>query len=117
MSLELKQDAQTVLETLRSTTFGHCYPLSRQFRDVPVNPGFYAFRNHDEILYIGITNNLRYRFSQGHKALGWAFLERLDPDDVKIAIVKLGKRTPEQGSYIETLMIQSAQPRYNVMKK
>ncbi len=117
MSLELRRDAQMVLENLRSTEFGSCYPLSRYFRDVPVNPGFYAFRHHDEILYIGITNNLRYRFSQGHKALGWAFLERLDPDDVRIAIVKLGRRTPEQGSYIETRMIQTAQPRYNVRKK
>ncbi|MER3434904.1 MAG: excinuclease ABC subunit C [Leptolyngbya sp. ERB_1_1] len=118
MNLELRQDAQAVLKMLRSTKFGHCYSLSRHFRDVPVNPDFYAFRHHDEILlYIGITNNLRYRSSQGHKALGWAFLERLDPDDVRIAIVKLGIRTPEQGSYSETLMIQSAQPHYNVMKK
>ncbi|MBE9009409.1 GIY-YIG nuclease family protein [Pseudanabaenaceae cyanobacterium LEGE 13415] len=117
MNLELRQDAQSVLEMLRSTEFERCYPLSRHFRNIPTNPGFYAFRHLDEILYIGITNNLRYRFSKGHKALGWAFLERLDPDDVRIAVVKLGSRTPEQGSYIETLMIQSAQPRYNVMKK
>lgn len=115
--MTLEQEAQAVLNSLRSLQFEQCYPLSRHFREVPSNPGFYAFRYHEEILYIGMTNNWRSRFSQGHKALGWAFLERLDPDDVRIAVVKLGARTPKQGAYIEARMIQTAQPRYNVQNK
>ncbi|MBM0745792.1 hypothetical protein JOY44_30945 (plasmid) [Phormidium sp. CLA17] len=62
MSETLKSDAQMVLKALSSILFEECYPLSRDFEPVPSNPGFYAFRYRDEILYIGIGNNLRRRF-------------------------------------------------------
>jgi predicted GIY-YIG superfamily endonuclease len=114
MTEGLKAEAQIILETLASTSFEECYPLSRGFEEVPSNPGFYAFRLRSVgILYIGITSNFRRRFRNGHKALSWAFVDRLDPDDVKIATVNMGRRTPQQVEYIEILMIQSARPRYN----
>ncbi|MBM0744753.1 GIY-YIG nuclease family protein (plasmid) [Phormidium sp. CLA17] len=113
MSETLKSDAQMVLKALSSILFEECYPLSRDFEPVPSNPGFYAFRYRDEILYIGIGNNLRRRFRNGHKALSWAFVDRLNPDDVRISTFAMGRRSPQQVEYIETLMIQMARPRYN----
>jgi excinuclease UvrABC nuclease subunit len=118
MSEILREEAQEILETLSLTPFGNCYPLSRDFEAVPSDPGFYAFRHRsDGILYIGIGTNLRRRFRNGHKALSWAFVDRLSPDDVRIATVEMGQRTPKQVEYIETLMIQGARPRYNTRMK
>jgi excinuclease UvrABC nuclease subunit len=118
MSDELRADAQTILETLATYPFEHCYPLSRDFAVVPSNPGFYAFRHRLEgILYLGLATNLRRRFRNGHKALSWAFIDRFDPDDVRIAAVGMGRRTFQQVEQIEILMIQSARPRYNTRMK
>ncbi|PSB17533.1 excinuclease ABC subunit C [Phormidesmis priestleyi ULC007] len=118
MSEALKEEAREILETLSLTSFESCYPLSRDFETVPSNPGFYAFRHRRKgILYIGIGNNLRRRFRNGHKALSWAFVDRLDSDDVRIAIVEMGRRTPLEVEYLETRMIQSARPGYNTRMK
>ena len=114
MSDVLKAEAQRFLELLDNAPFIQCYPLTRDFEAVPTSPGFYAFRHRMEgILYIGIATNLRRRFRNGHKALAWAFIDRLDPDDVRIAAVGIDRQTAQQVEYIETLMIQSARPRYN----
>lgn len=51
------------------------------------------------------------------KALSWAFVDRLNPDDVRIAAVEMGQRTPQEVEYIETRMIQSARPSYNTRMK
>jgi excinuclease UvrABC nuclease subunit len=103
-----------ILEALASMPFEDCYPLSRDFKIVPSNPGFYSFRLRSiGILYIGITNNFRRRFRNGHKALSWAFVDRLDPDDVRIATVNMGNRTLQQVESLEMLMIQLVRPRYN----
>jgi excinuclease UvrABC nuclease subunit len=111
-------EAQIILDALASMPFEECYPLSRDFDAVPSNPGFYAFRLRSiGILYIGITSNFRRRFRNGHKALSWAFVDRLDPDDVRIATVNMGRRTPQQVESIEILMIQSVRPRYNTRIK
>ena len=118
MSEALKEEAREILETLSMTSFENCYPLSRNFEVVPSDPGFYAFRHRrNGILYIGIGNNLRRRFRGGHKALSWAFVDRLNPDDVRIADVEMGQRTPKEVEYIETRMIQSARPSYNTRMK
>jgi excinuclease UvrABC nuclease subunit len=114
MSAALRAEAQVLLEALRTTPFEDCCYLSREFESVPSAPGFYAFRHRmDGILYIGIANNLRRRFRNGHKALAWAFIDHIYADDVRIALVAMGERTIEQVDYLETLMIQSARPRYN----
>ena len=118
MSDLLKAEARSVLEKLSSTPFEDLFALSRNFDPVSSNPGFYAFRHRlDGVLYIGISNNLRRRFRNGHKALSWAFVDRLSPDDVKIATVAMGQLTPQQVEWIETRMIQTAQPRYNSRMK
>ena len=117
MSEALRTEAQTILNALSSILFEDCYPLSRDFEVVPRHPGFYAFRHRDEIIYIGVGANLRRRFRNGHKALSWAFVDRLNPDNVRIAILEMGRRTPQQIEYIETLMIQAARPPYNTRMK
>jgi excinuclease UvrABC nuclease subunit len=114
MSDVLKAEAQRVLQQLATKPFSQCYPLTREFESMPNSPGFYAFRHRLEgILYIGIATNLRRRFRNGHKALAWAFIDRLDPDDVRIATVRINRQNAQQVEYLETLMIQSARPRYN----
>jgi excinuclease UvrABC nuclease subunit len=118
MNESLKADAQQVLNTLLSLPFEDCYPLSRDFEAVPSNPGLYAFRHREQgILYIGIGSNLRRRFRNGHKALSWAFVDRLNPDDVKIATVPMGRRSLQQMEYVETLLIQTVRPQYNTRMK
>jgi excinuclease UvrABC nuclease subunit len=118
MSDALSADAQTILQILATDPFEHCYPLSRDFEVVPSHPGFYAFRHRQHgILYLGIGTNLRRRFRNGHKALSWAFIDRFDPDDVRIATVEIGRRTFQQIEAIEILMIQTARPRYNTRMK
>lgn len=118
MSEVLRADARIVLEILSSIPFQELYILTRSFEDVPSNPGFYAFRHRQGVvLYIGVGTNLRRRFRNGHRALSWAFVDRLDPDDVRIATVDMGKRTFQQVEYIETIMIQSARPIYNIRMK
>jgi excinuclease UvrABC nuclease subunit len=110
----LKAEARRFLELLGTAPFTRCYPLTREFEGMPTTPGFYAFRHRSAgILYIGIATNLRRRFRNGHKALAWAFIDRLDPDDVRIAAVGIDRQTAPQVEYLETLMIQSARPRYN----
>ncbi|HEY9909033.1 MAG TPA: GIY-YIG nuclease family protein [Thermosynechococcaceae cyanobacterium] len=115
MSEVLKAEALSVLHLLSATPFQELFPLSRNFDPVPSNPAFYAFRHRDDgILYIGISTNLRRRFRNGHKALSWAFVDRLSPDDVRIAAVPMGKLSPPQVERIESLMIQAVRPCYNV---
>ncbi len=106
------------METLSSKPFQELFILTRSFEDVLSNPGFYAFRHRlNGILYIGVGTNVRRRFRNGHKALSWAFVDRLNPDDVRIATAEMGRRTFQQVEYIETVMIQSTRPVYNTRMK
>jgi len=41
------------------------------------------------IYFSKVLPNTWVRLREGHKALGWAFIDRLDPDDVRIAIAQL----------------------------
>lgn len=118
MSDFLEQEGQRILESLASMPFETCYPLSRRFEVVPTNPALYAVRYRPEgILYLGKAINLRRRFKDGHKALSWAFVDRLDPDDVRIAAEFLPPSTAQYSTQIEILMIRIAQPRYNSLIK
>jgi excinuclease UvrABC nuclease subunit len=118
MSEVLNAEAQRYLKQLSAKPFDQCHPLTREFESVPSSPGFYAFRHRSQgILYIGISSNLNRRFRNGHKALAWAFIDRLDPDDVRIATVIVDIQTAKQIEYLETLMIQSARPSYNSRMK
>lgn len=74
---ELQIQAQTILDAIAFTPFEQCYPLSREFASIPARPGIYAVRHKtDGLLYIGKTKSSRGRFSGGHKAFLWAWLDK-----------------------------------------
>jgi GIY-YIG catalytic domain len=71
-----RKTAQRILDTLAFMPFEECQSLSRQFDNIPARPGLYAVRhNHEGLLYIGKSKSLRGRFSGGHKAFLWAWLD------------------------------------------
>lgn len=110
----IETEAIRILEIFTTTSFLDCHPLSRDFRAVPARPGIYGVRHiAQEILYIGKARDIRHRFRDGHKSLAWAFIDRLDPDDVRIITVVLGYQAWLQSLEIEARMIQLARPRYN----
>ncbi|KAM3112786.1 GIY-YIG nuclease family protein [Phormidesmis sp. 146-33] len=116
--MSLQAEARNILENLSSMPFEECYPLSRGFLDVPTCPGLYAIRHQEQgILYIGQTAKLRQRFKDGHKAFFWAFLEYCTPDEIKIAIERLGFQSLQRAEDLEILMIRMAKPRYNTRIK
>lgn len=115
---DVQDEAQRILDRLNSMPFKDCYRLSRMFRNVPTNPALYAVRHCvDGILYLGTTNNLRRRFRDGHKALSWTFIDRYDPDDVRIAPAFLPPSTAQRSKELEILMIRITQPSYNSLIK
>jgi excinuclease UvrABC nuclease subunit len=111
----INTQARQYLNLLNSLPFAECHSLTRNFSDVTPRPGLYAFRHAPSgILYIGKSQNVRKRLRGGHKALGWAFIDRLDPNDVGIAVVTLNWETAQYSLDIEARMIQTLRPRYNV---
>jgi excinuclease UvrABC nuclease subunit len=108
-------EADRLLNILSTTPFSDCYLLTREFADVTPRAGIYAFRHSQtSILYIGKSKNIRQRLRGGHKALGWAFIDRFDPDDVRIAAVIIGWDALHYILDIEARMLQTIRPRYNV---
>jgi hypothetical protein len=86
----IQPEARQILDTLVFTPFKQCQPLSRKFETIPTRVGLYAFRHSSEgLLYIGKAKNLRDRLRGGHKAFLWGWLDRYNPDDVRIAFVTL----------------------------
>jgi excinuclease UvrABC nuclease subunit len=107
-------EALRILEILSSTPFDECFPLTKELNALPTRPGLYAVRHRDEgILYIGKALNVRNRFMGGHKALYCAYLDRLNPDDERIAVVTVMFQQRTQLLELEALMLQVAKPRYN----
>lgn len=110
----IETEANRLLEVFSTTPFSDCHPLTREFNSVPARAGIYGFRHVDqELLYIGKARDIRLRLRGGHKALGWAFIDRLDPDTVRIVTVRLGYQAWLRSLDIEARMIQIARPRYN----
>jgi len=99
--------------------FENCYPLSREFLDVPTSPGLYAVLHQTQgVLYIGMATKLRRRFRDGHKAFFWSFLEYYSPDEIRIAAIgvtieRFDLKALRRLEDIETLMIRVARPRYD----
>jgi excinuclease UvrABC nuclease subunit len=116
MTDALKQEAQQILDTLAFTPFEDCQPLTREFDDVPSRLGLYAFRHRSEgLLYIGKAKNLRDRLRSEHKAFLWGWLDRYNPDDVRIATVIVTQWQRLGLSYeLETITLQATHPPYNV---
>jgi len=73
---EIREEAGKILEILISKPFAECYPLTKDFKQLPTSPGIYALKFRDEeILYIGKSGGIRARFRSGHHALTQAFFD------------------------------------------
>lgn len=108
------EEALRLLNVLTTTPFSECAPLSRKFNELPPRPGIYAFRHQKlGILYIGKSTNIRARLRGGHKALGWAFIDRMDPDDVRIAHIILSFQWNRVSYQLEQVMIGQMHPPYS----
>jgi len=116
MTSQIQHEAREILDTLAFTPFEDCQPLSRDFETIPTRIGLYAFRHRtQELLYIGKAKNLRDRLRGGHKVFLWGWLDRYDPNDVRIAYVLINEwQRPGLAYELETLILQASNPPYNV---
>jgi hypothetical protein len=82
---------------------------------MPARPGIYAIRHKSEgLLYIGRTKSLRGRFSGGHKAFLWAWLDKYGDEDIRIAL----QVVPYWGNpallvELEAIILRATEPPYN----
>jgi excinuclease UvrABC nuclease subunit len=113
---QLQTQARQILDAIAFTPFEQCQPLSREFRTIPARPGIYAIRHKtDGLLYIGKTKSLRGRFSGGHKAFLWAWLDKYSDEDVRIAIQFVSHwRNPALLLELEAIILRATEPPYNV---
>lgn len=110
----INEEARRLLNVLSAIPFSDCYPLSREFNELPARPGIYAVKHRVQgILYIGKSGSVRGRLRGGHKALGWAFIDRMNPDDVRIAVVKLSFAWTRLSLQLERIIIRQVRPPYN----
>lgn len=110
----LNEEATRLLHTLSSTSFQDCSPLTREFKELPNRAGLYAIKHRTQgILYIGKSGNVRSRLRGGHKALGWAFIDRLNPDDVRIAVAPLSFQWTRLSLQLEQIVLRQTRPPYN----
>ena len=113
---ELKAQARRILDAIAFMPFEQCQPLNRKFESMPPRPGIYAIRHKvDGLLYIGKTKNLRSRFSGGHKAFLWAWLDKYDDADVRIALRPIPYwQNPTLLLELEAIILRATDPPYNV---
>lgn len=114
---EIDAEAQRILELLISISFEECYPLSRDLhRRLTRKPSIYAVKHRAQgILYIGKAKYPKERFKDGHKAFFWAWLERYDPDEVRLAIVSVSYPQWTQLLLdLEAIILRASEPPYNV---
>lgn len=112
---ELQAQARNILDAIAFIPFEQCQPLNREFRDIPARPGIYAIRHKaDGLLYIGKTKSLRGRFSGGHKAFLWAWLDKYNDEDVRIAVQVISHwRNPALLLELEAIILRATEPPYN----
>ena len=111
----INAEALRILKVLEETPFDACCPLTREFAELPPNPGIYAVKHRTQgILYVGKSGSVKGRFKGGHKALGWAFMDKLNPDDVRIAAVTLSLQWIRLSLQLEQIIIRQLLPPYNV---
>ncbi|MBD2252030.1 GIY-YIG nuclease family protein [Nostoc parmelioides] len=113
---ELQAQARRILDVIAFTPFEQCQPLNREFNDIPPRPGIYAIRHkNDGLLYIGKTKSLRGRFSGGHKAFLWAWLDQYQDKDVRIAWQEISYwENPGLLLELEAIILRATEPPYNV---
>jgi excinuclease UvrABC nuclease subunit len=111
---DLQAEALRILTVLSEMPFDDCCPLTREFNELPPRPGIYAVKHRTQgILYIGKSGSVRGRFRGGHKALGWAFMDRMNPEDVRIAAVSLAFKWIRLSLQLEQIIIRLLLPPYN----
>lgn len=112
---ELQTQARNILDAIAFTPFEQCQPLTREFSRLPARPGIYAIRHRNNgLLYVGKTKSLRGRFSGGHKAFLWAWLDKYNDEDVRIAT----QLVPYFGNptlllELESVILRATEPPYN----
>ncbi|MCY7274652.1 MAG: GIY-YIG nuclease family protein [Phormidesmis sp. CAN_BIN44] len=114
----ITQEGLKILETLADMPFEECCSLGRNFTNALTRrPSIYAVKHRTQgILYVGKAKYTKERFRDGHKAFFWAWLERFDPEDVRIAFALLSYRQWSQLlSELETIILQASKPPYNVI--
>lgn len=113
---ELQMQARQILDSIAFTAFEQCQPLSRNFNNIPARPGIYAIRHKtDGLLYIGKTKSLRGRFSGGHKAFLWAWLDKYNDEDIRLAVRTVSYwRNPALLLELEAIILRATEPPYNV---
>ncbi len=110
----LNEEANRILNLLIEMPFENCCPLSREFTLLPNRPGIYAIKHQLQgILYIGKSGNVRSRLRGGHKALGWAFIDRMNPDQVRIAVTTLSFQWTRLSLQLEGIVLRRTRPPYN----
>jgi excinuclease UvrABC nuclease subunit len=113
---ELQIQARQILDEIALKPFEQCQPLARGFESIPARPGIYAVRHRmDGLLYIGKTKSLRGRFSGGHKAFLWAWLDKYNDEDVRIAVGLIAHwGNPTLLLELEAIILRATEPPYNV---
>ncbi len=113
---ELQTQARSILDAIAFVSFEQCQPLSREFNHIPARPGIYAIRHRTEgLLYIGKTKSLRGRFTGGHKAFLWAWLDQYNDADVRIAVQLIYHwENPKLLLELEAIILRATDPPYNV---
>jgi len=111
----LQTQARRILDAIALIPFEECQPLSREFDTLPSRPGIYAIRHKNNgLLYIGKTKSLRGRFSGGHKAFLWAWLDKYNDEDVRIALQVIPYwGNPALLLELEAIIIRATEPPYN----
>lgn len=111
----INAEALRILKLLEEMSFDECCPLTREFAELPPSPSIYAVKHKTQgILHVGKSGSVKGRFKGGHKALGWAFMDRLNPDDVRIAVVTLSLQWIRLSLQLEQIIIRQLLPPYNV---
>jgi excinuclease UvrABC nuclease subunit len=113
---QLQEQARRILDAIAFIPFEQCHPLTRVFESIPARPGIYAIRHRtDGLLYIGKTKSLRGCFSGGHKTFLWAWLDKYNDEDVRIAaqFISYWER-PALLLKLEAIILRATEPPYNV---
>lgn len=113
---ELETQARRILDAITFIPFEQCQPLSHEFDSIPTRPGIYAVRHRTNgLLYIGKTKSLRGRFAGGHKAFLWAWLDKYNDEDVRIAVQPISHwENPALLLELEAIILRATEPPDNV---
>lgn len=115
-NFELQAQAQEILDEIAFVPFELCHPIGRRFSNISPSPGIYAIRHKtDGLLYVGKTQNLRSRFSGGHKAFLWSWLDKYEATEVRIAMQPISYwQSPALLLALEAIILRATEPPYNV---